>query len=360
MEITKLSPTLINDFRRKANEKWAVYHIYKDHNGKDLWGLICSAMDWITVAVDGIDISLLSGDNSNEASIKMMTFLSCIDVMWEGVSQLHRVLYDTDKVPLKDDRTVFNDKDKSDNEYFKTIRAIFMAHPVNLSKVYGESDKWFASWSGGQFSSKNFSVILYSNIPGKQSVEFPISYSELMNFANRRYLLLSDFMDKIDKNIIEYNRKWQKIVIPKSDNPVEHIEILIDENEKRWENDSLRNRLEYLYKVFTTEPSIEKNKQIISEYQAALTNEIDEIHNILQNVDYGHELKTLRVQIPSGMEYLYDQLYDSVSAITNIGVTSFRPIVCDLVVLDDCSLMINGICVLIDAALWKKQTNNNT
>ena len=354
MEFTKLSPKLINDFRKKANENWAVYHIYKEHNGKDLWGLICSAMDWITVAIDGIDISLLSGDNSNEASIKMMTFLSCIDVMWEGISQLYRVLYDTGKVPLKDDRTVFNDKEKTDNEYFKVIRAIFMAHPVNLNNVYGESDKWFASWSGGQFSSKNFSVILYSNIPGKQSVEFPISYSELMNFASRRYSLLSDFMDKIDEILSNYNLRWRGIAIPVPDDPTKHIDLLIEENEKRWENDFIRNRLEYLYKVFTAEPSSEKNKSILAEYKKVLGKEISEIHRLLQDVDYGHELKPVQVHIPSGMGYMYDQLYDGFSGTSTIGITSFRPIVRDLVDLDEYSLTISEQCVLIDAALWKK------
>lgn len=354
MEITKLSPNLINDFRKKANKNWAVYHIYKNQNGKDLWGLICSAMDWITVAVDGIDISLLSGDNSNEASIKMMTFLSCIDVMWEGISQLYRALYGTTKIPLNNDRTVFKDKDKTDNEYFKVIRAIFMAHPVNLYDVYGKSDKWFASWSGGQFSSKNFSVILYSNIPGKQSVEFPISYSELMNFASRRYSLLSDFMDKIDENISNYNLKWRGIAIPVPDNPIEHIELLIEENENRWENDFIRNRLEYLNIVFSADPSSEKNKIILAEYKKVLETEIAQIHQLLQDVDYDHDLKKVEVHIPSGMGYMYDQLYDGFSGVSTIGITSFRPIVCDLVDLDDNSLTISGQCVLIDAALWKK------
>ena len=155
MEVTKLDLNQIETFRKKVNENWAVYHIYRNYKGKDLWGVICSAMDWITVGVSGIDLSSLSAENSNDASKKMMLFLSCIDVMWEGISQLYRVFYESKNIPMSDDHTVFNQK-KTDNDYFKDIRAIFMAHPVNLRDIYGKSDKWFSSWSGGNTVRKIF------------------------------------------------------------------------------------------------------------------------------------------------------------------------------------------------------------
>lgn len=353
MEFVKLDPHLITEFRNKVNENWAVFHIYQNHNGEDQWGIICSAMDWITVGVEGIDISLLSGDNSNDASRKMMTFLSCIDVMWEGITQLHRVLYETDKIPLRDEHIVFNQK-KSDNEFFKDIRAIFMAHPVNLRDIYQKSDKWYASWSGGTFSKKNFSVFLYSNIPGQKSIEFPIKFSELLDFANRRYMLLYEFMKKIDENIEVYNQFWRRNIILTLEDPIEHINLLIIENEKRWNNDWISARLEYLFDAFTVDTSVEKNKQILNEYRAVLLNEINEIHHMLQNVDYDHELKSTSVNIPHNLIYMYDQLFDGVPAISNIGVKTFRPIVSDLVDLDDYYLSIEGIRVLIDAAMWKK------
>lgn len=353
MAVSKLDRKLIDDFRKKVNETWAVYHIYKNHNGKDQWGVICSAMDWIDVSIDGVDVSLLSGENSNDASRKMMSFLSCLDVMWEGISQLYRVLYETNKIPLPNDRAVFK-QTKTDNKHFKDIRAIFMAHPVNLEDIYGKSDKWFASWSGGQFSKKNFSVFLYSNIPGKQAVEFPISFCELMEFANKRYMLLLDFIKKIDEIVGKYNDSWRRVPIPTPMDPLEHIAILIEENKNRWTDTSLETRLEYLYDAFSITPFYEKNKQVLEEYRCALLNDVKEIHNMLQDVDYEHEIKGTKVNVPHNLIYMYDQLYDDVPALENIGVKTFRPIVDDTVNVDDPSLCIEGVRVLIDAALWKK------
>ena len=126
------------------------------------------------------------------------------------------------------------------------------------------------------------------------------------------------------------------------------------ENEKRWENDLVRNRLEYLYNAFIAEPSIEKNKLILDEYQATLLNEVSEIHQMLQNIDYDHELKITPVHVPHGLGYMYDQLFDGIPAISNIGVMTFRPIVSNLVDVDDDSLTTEGVCIIIDAALWKQ------
>ena len=353
MNIRKLDLQLITDFRNKANENWTLMHIFQNHNGKNGWNKICSAMDWITVGAEGVDVSLLSSDNSNDASRRMMLFLSCIDVMWEGISQLHKVLYETDKIPLEDEHVVFKQK-KNDNKFFKKIRAIFMAHPVNLQDVYGKSDQWYASWSGGQFSKEDFYVYLYSDIPGKDPVRFSVSFSDLMEFANRRYMLLTDFITKIDEIVEEYNQKWREIIIPVSEDPVEYISILMTENKNRWTNDWIRNRLDYLFDAFTVSPSEEKNIKILEEYQSALRKEIDEIHQMLQSVDYGHDLNETPVNIPHNMMYMYDQLYDGIPAIENIGVKAFRSIVSDIVDIDDSALDMEGVRVLIDAAMWKK------
>lgn len=59
----------------------------------------------------------------------------CIDVMWEAVQQLHRIFFDTSTIPFADNTEVFCHKlfQASDNDYFKTIRACFAAHPINLN-----------------------------------------------------------------------------------------------------------------------------------------------------------------------------------------------------------------------------------
>lgn len=166
-----MDASLISKFRNRVNEHNLIHHIYRKYNGKNKWSVICSAMDWIQIGVFGSDASALERNNSDQASVRVITFLSCIDVMWEGIQQLHRVFFDTDAISFKDSRDIFH-KTMDDNHYWKEIRAAFAAHPCNLDGV-DKGEKRFASWFGGGFgSSGDFSVILYSNDPNKGSEVF--------------------------------------------------------------------------------------------------------------------------------------------------------------------------------------------
>ena len=80
---------LIDLFREKVNDNGAdfVLHRYRNINGKNQWSIICSAMDWISVVVDEIDVKKLSYKNDNDSSIRVMTFIVCIDVLWEAIRQ---------------------------------------------------------------------------------------------------------------------------------------------------------------------------------------------------------------------------------------------------------------------------------
>lgn len=44
----------IEAFRDEVNKDKFVFSRYKMVNGKNQWGCICSAMDWITVAIEYI------------------------------------------------------------------------------------------------------------------------------------------------------------------------------------------------------------------------------------------------------------------------------------------------------------------
>ena len=44
-------------------------------------------MDWISVVVDEIDVKKLSYKNDNDSSIRVMTFIVCIDVLWEAIQR---------------------------------------------------------------------------------------------------------------------------------------------------------------------------------------------------------------------------------------------------------------------------------
>ena len=106
---------LIDLFREKVNNNGAdlILHRYRNNNGKNQWSIICSAMDWISVVVGEIDVRKLSKKNNNDSSI---------------------VLLNTENIPFVNEKSVFQHKkfETTDNKYFKTIRACFATHPVNL------------------------------------------------------------------------------------------------------------------------------------------------------------------------------------------------------------------------------------
>lgn len=90
---SKMDSTLINTFRNEVNDQDLVLQMYHSRDGKALWNIICSAMDWIDVVVGEIDVHKLLRGNDNKSSIHFITFISCADVLWEAIQQLHRVFF---------------------------------------------------------------------------------------------------------------------------------------------------------------------------------------------------------------------------------------------------------------------------
>ena len=280
---------LCMQFRDKVNENDLVYHIYRNRDGKDQWSIIFSAMDWIEVVADSIDSSALSLKNDNASSVKLMTFVVCIDVLWEAVQQLHRVFVDAKTIPFKDDDSVFIKKQfpMKDNQYFKTIRACFATHPINLNDHFTDDkqkEQRYAGWSSGGLGDGDFSVPLYSNIPGEEAIFFDIRISELMGFAQKRYEYLKEIIKEIDNKVNEYLNCWRCKEIERSDSIIEQIEILIREEKDRYDNDYLKYALKKLRIIFSTNIKSPKNQAIVEKYRSVMRVRLDEIFDILQTM----------------------------------------------------------------------------
>ena len=147
---------LIRQFRDQFNFGNFGYLRYKDRNGKNDFSAICSAMDWIEVAVDYINELTLSKDRSNIMSMKVFSFIMAVDMIYSGITTMHRVILNTSakETPFDECHDIFNLK-KSDNKHFKELRAAFGAHPTDL---YGETKKEtrYASWSVSNFMGNDF------------------------------------------------------------------------------------------------------------------------------------------------------------------------------------------------------------
>ena len=326
-----MNRVLINEFREKVNDQNMVLQMYRNRNGKNLWNIICSAMDWIDVVVDSIDINNLSRKNDNESSIKVMTFITCIDVLWEAIQQLHRVFFNTSKIPFKADNSTFKHKlfSSTDNDYFKTIRACFAAHPINLYDNFsgdGKDERRYASWSGGGFGEGDFSVILNSNQPDKDFLFLDIYFDELLTFAKLRYNYLRTIMKEIDTQVKHYFDSWRKQKITRVTSPIEQIEILIKEGKHRFDNDYYNYELEKLRIIFNASITNSLNLKLVDHYRTTLLNKIEEIFTNLQQMIIS-ELQSIDDSCPSDCQYAFSKLSDAVygaSYQTYIDIEKFK------------------------------------
>ena len=310
---------LINSFRECVNEHDIVFNLYYRCNEKNKWNIICSAMDWITVSIDGIDPSSLIFENNNQASIRYMSFIMCIDILWESVQQLHRVIFNKKEIPFKSEKSIFksNITTKSDNDYFKMIRACFAAHPVNLNDHFTDSgikEQRYASWSGGGYGLGDFSVILYSNKIGEDDIFLDIYTEELMQFAEQRYQYLNVLIDELNKQKEEYLSSCRNRKIQKSDSITDQISILIRESRERLNSDYYNYELQKLNIIFNTPISCPQNFDIVDRYRKALTQRVDEIFRALQDMTF-EELESEKIiddSAPASCQYVFSKLSDVV------------------------------------------------
>lgn len=349
--MSKLDFNLISRFRERINKNGLVFHMYSNVSGKNKWSIICSAMDWIETCIDGIDTSLLEMESNNSASIKLMTFIMCIDVLSEAVAQLHRVFFNCDTCPFLGDNSVFQ-KEIDDNEYWKEIRAAFAAHPTNL-KGKEKGERLFASWSG-IFGNGDFSVIVYSNKPDKHITQcFSIIISQLMSFAEKRYMYLTKLLTIIDQNESAYCEHWKSVPIDLISKDIcTSISNLITENANRFNNDNYQYRLKEIYSAFAIEPNDDKNRQLLIEYQEALWVELKEIRTILQNMDTEAVFNQINDICDSRYSYPNEHIFDYEKGGLNWAISRIKEPLGAIVNFDAIGST-NELQVLVRAGWWK-------
>lgn len=314
-----MTQDILTAFRNEVTKDELTYRIFANKDGKNKWSVICSAMDWIDVVVSGINLSRVQRGNDNESSMKLMMFISCIDVLWEAVQQLHRVLFDTTSIPFTNEKSIFSNKlvDTTDNLYFKTIRACFAAHPVNLNDRFRdgeEKEQRFASWSaGGIASKKDFTVFLYGNQPEEKMLVLDISFQELFSFAQKRYEHLNELTEQLRRIKLDYVAS-KKGVIERPSDTLSHIRVLKEENKTRFDNVYYDYELTKIEKAFSIEPSSPQNADLLHRYQATRIPVIEEIHTNLENMTLlDLDLtKEAHLDIPSECQHFFADLVSSV------------------------------------------------
>lgn len=290
----QLDPILIRQFRDKMNDdNHYILHKYCDVNGKNLWNVIRSAMDWIEVAVDGIPTIQLANENPNVASLNLMQLICALDLVFQSVKQLSRVFVQC--YPYENDHSIFKDK-KTDDEYFKHIRAMFGVHPVNLKD---DEERYYASWST-PYIKADFSVIVYSNQVGKEDQIYSIRIDELLEYAEVRYGILRTLIKRVETDYQLHVEQWRSQKIPDGVTIKEQIIYLLRENEERFgRGEAYWYQLGQLKQLFDVNESYfeDNHRTMISAYKNTLKIVVEEIQSNLQHMNV-EELRSYNILDP--------------------------------------------------------------
>ncbi|HDY7988914.1 TPA: hypothetical protein RQK73_000312 [Vibrio vulnificus] len=311
----------INAFRDLVNDNNRfVLKAYANKQGKNQWNLICSSMDWISVAIRNLHNFPALDSNIDVRVMQIYSLISSIDIVNEAVMQLHRVFvgHSTNLLPFKGEKFIFSERvfDKDDNDYFKEIRACFGAHPVNLN---GEGkEKRFASWpyEGFTKSSNDFEVRLYSNDPSKDDIVLGLNIKELVAFLQSRYGYLDDISLEIERQYELCKQELALTPIAHCRNMRESVDILLKENESRFNNDYYRSTLEELALLLSTHLREAELAREALKFKNSLEPLIEELRQNLQEVnilDLHHDdLLNPTSSIESELQYELPKFYSCV------------------------------------------------
>lgn len=300
-----------------------------NYRGKDLWSVVCSAMDWVETSTHWLSYRYAPELHNDPYcdSMNVIFYIAAVDMLYEGVSQLHRVVFGelcnkTNSKLLEDRKGIFSNIYccKDDVSFFKQIRAIFGEHSVNLNlkellyppeeRKKHDEERWFASWSYSATKGIPTEVFIYSNKPGVRAIPFSINLSEIELFAvetNSYILQIVDKARKIENNLKEKFKKeeWPSF---KKDDYKKHIGFLLNENDRRIGSDRYRNLLYELRIILQSDLDNAIVKELKREAYEMLTELNWAIHS-LQDLD--EIVSTERLVIQQRLPYTVSKAYTS-------------------------------------------------
>jgi hypothetical protein len=277
----------ISDFRDlvNSNSKF-VYQIYKDKGGKNLFNLVCSCMDWISVSVRHLENAPEFDSNIDVKCMQVYSLISSIDLVSASVTQLHRVFVNEQTEPFKGEKKSFVKRlfeHEDDNTYFKTLRASFGAHPVSLNQ---SNSRRFASWPfKSHLNNADLTVHLYSREIGEEDLTLNLYISELLKFLTTRYDYLEVIAEKIQSLFEEYKADLSEQTIETKSDPLEQLYVLRAESEKRLDNNYYNGEIDDLIMIFEAKVTDATLLHLADSYKESLLPTIEEIKTNLQSMN---------------------------------------------------------------------------
>lgn len=273
----------INDF-----QSGFVHHHYLVTNERNGWSCICSAMDWLTEAVDALPEFQKRARGRGARWIDLYGLISCIDVTMDATEQLHRCVFQRGGKPAEfpfPAKGIFSKptgfESLSDRKFFKELRAGFGAHPVNMEDSENtvspkERARRFASWvlSSERFQMLgdfDFSVRLYSSVKGVEDIHLGVKVSELEEFCKLFHAHLEAIVAEIKRQYRAFAAKCRKDPIERRPDSVAQWEVLQREAKRRclghWDAD--------VETIFKASPKHPCNRELLAAYRDAIRPVID-------------------------------------------------------------------------------------
>lgn len=304
-----LDPSLIKRFRNKVNaNSYYILHKYRNQSGENRWNIICSAMDWITVSVNNYNDINFEKNNIDKYCMQVYAFISTIDILFEAITQIYRVLMETKSKPFKGEKKIFKKNiDKDDNAYFKHIRAVFGAHSVDLND---QKEKWFASWPVvGDFDDYDLHVYLYPLSSDKHSVPFGLYLEELKEFAETRYNYLNTLIEKIDIDFEIYKKKCQQDRINFTGDPLKDAIICRTMLNQRLPNDYYGGMIEDIIRYLSPQNTLVENLEKVTSFLDEVKKALNGIKEDIQNLSYEERdsYKIFNYDYPSDKFYYFSK-----------------------------------------------------
>jgi hypothetical protein len=276
----------ISKFRDLVNSNSGyVCNTFCETNGKNQWNVICSCMDWLTVSIRYLQNMPELDKNIDVRVMQMFSLISAIDLVSESITQLHRVFVNSKTLPFATEKECFSDRlfNEDDNTYFKSIRASFGAHPVNLNQ---SGSRRFASWPfDSHINIGELTVHLYSLKVGEDDLVMNLNPNELIKFLIKRYQYLDLISEKIIELYSSFKNNLAKQLIEIKSDPLEQLYVLRNESEKRLDNDYYKGVIDDLIMIFEAELLEFNIEATASEYKKSLVPLIEEIKINLQEMN---------------------------------------------------------------------------
>ncbi len=265
-----------------------------EQDNKNYWNCVCSAMDWMDLAIEHLETSDISSLDWHQYSLQIYMHISLIDIVWECIIQLHKMFIDEESSPFEKDNSIFQDVrlKLDDNRYFKHLRAAFGAHPVDLIEERKKGLKKtirYASWpTAGIDREYDYSVLLYSGRKDRDDVSFGFKVKQLTTFFELRYKYLEKIEEAIKEMCKEHLAEKKSIEIRRVKDPLEQLEILEKENSTRLNNEHYQDIIHMLTVFFQTDFSNSQNSKAVEKFTSIMKVGVGELFDKISNMQVEH------------------------------------------------------------------------